>query len=58
MILVIGINEEKNQLNLSIKNINYKEDLKSSTISETRKGFLPLKNNLNIWLDEKLQEYK
>ena len=55
---VLEVNEENLQLKLSIKNINYKANLNNNPIKETRKGFLPLKENLNGWLEEKLDEYK
>lgn len=55
---VLEISEDNLQLKLSIKNINYKASNGNSSIKETRKGFLPLKENLNIWLKEKLETYK
>lgn len=55
---VLEVNEENLQLKLSIKNINYKASSDNSPIKETRKGFLPLKENLNIWLEEKSDYYK
>lgn len=52
---IIEIKEEIKHLNLSIKNINYKIDGKE--IEESNKdGFLPLKQHLNIWINEKLRE--
>lgn len=50
---VLEIDEEAKQIKLSIKNINYKVDGKS--INDAN-GFLPLKNNLNIWINEKIKE--
>ena len=55
---VLEVDEENLHLKLSIKNINYKSDNSNSPIKETRKGFLPLKENLNIWLNEKVNIYK
>lgn len=55
---ILEINEENLQIKLSIKNINYKANNKTSKIKETRKGFLPLKENLNKWIDEKIKNYK
>lgn len=55
---ILEVNEDSLQLKLSIKNINYKSVNSDSPIQETRKGFLPLKENLNIWLNEKLDIYK
>ncbi len=54
---VLEVNEKNLQLKLSIKNINYKVDDKNMIIKETRKGFLPLKENLDNWIKEKLEEY-
>lgn len=55
---ILDINEDNLQLKLSIKNINYKVMNDNNPIQETRKGFLPLKENLNIWLEEKVKIYK
>jgi len=54
---VLEIDDVNFQLKLSIKNINYKED-DDSPIKETRKGFLPLKEKYEVWLNEKLEIYK
>ncbi len=54
---VLDVDEENLQLKLSIKNINYKADNNNSPIKETRKGFLPLKENLDNWIEEKIQYY-
>lgn len=55
---ILEINESESQLKLSIKNINYKSDLGDSPIKETRKGFLPLKDALDNWIEEKIKAYK
>lgn len=55
---VLEVDENTLHLKLSIKNINYKLDPEPNTIPETRLGFLPLKNALPIWIEEKLKEYK
>ena len=52
---VIDNDEESKHLKLSIKNINYKVDGKSMEERDIN-GFLPLKENLNEWINEKLQE--
>ena len=52
---VLEVDEKNSQLKLSIKNINYKVAGKSK-IKESRLGFLPLKNNLNKWISDKLSE--
>ena len=53
---VLEVNEENLQLKLSIKNINYKANGNEGPIKETRKGFLPLKDNLNVWLSDTVKE--
>lgn len=54
---IIDIDENIKQIKLSIKNINYKIDGKN--IDNTlENGFLPLKNHLNVWVNEKLKEIK
>lgn len=54
---IIEIDESIKHIKLSIKNINYKIDGKS--IDNTlENGFLPLKNHLNVWVNEKLKEIK
>ncbi len=55
---VLEVNEKNLQIKLSIKNINYKVDDTNKVIKETRRGFLPLKENLDNWIEEKLEEYK
>ncbi len=52
---IIDVDEETKHLKLSIKNINYKVDGKSMEERDTN-GFLPLKENLNIWINEKINE--
>ncbi len=52
---VIDVDDISKHLKLSIKNINYKLDGKE--VSESNKnGFLPLKEHLYIWINEKLGE--
>ena len=54
---VLEVDEKTKQLKLSIKNINYKKDGKE--MKETSQyGFKPIKKQLNIWINEKLQELK
>lgn len=52
---ILEVDEENEQLKLSIKNINYKSHNKSK-IKESRLGFLPLKNHLNRWISDKISE--
>ena len=50
---VIEIDDEKSQVKLSIKGIKNK---KKKSIQEKGKGFEPLKENLDIWVKQKLEE--
>ncbi len=52
---VIGVDEEHKQLKLSIKDLNFKLD-GSSTVKIDENGFLPLKNKLDLWVNEKIKE--
>ena len=54
---ILEIDSDNMKFKLSIKNINYKDD-DDNPIKETRKGFLPLKEHLDIWLNDKLEIYK
>lgn len=54
---VLEVDENTLHLKLSIKNINYKSEPEPNGIKETRLGFLPLKNALPGWIEEKLKEY-
>lgn len=54
---VVDVNEEDHHLKLSIKNVNYKKIISNRTkIVETESGFLPLENNLEKWINEKILE--
>ena len=52
---ILEVDEKEEKLKLSIKNINYKSNTKSK-VKESRLGFLPLKNNLNKWIADKISE--
>ncbi len=52
---IIGINEKEKHLKLSIKNLNYKVDGKNME-EVAKNGFLPLKEHLNTWVNEKVKE--
>ena len=52
---IIEISNDQKHVKLSIKNINYKLDGKEITESN-KSGFLPLKEHLGIWINEKLKE--
>ena len=52
---VIEIDEENKHIKLTIKDMNYKVD--GNNIKEIDKnGFMSLKQNLNIWINEKIKE--
>lgn len=54
---IIEINENTKQIKLTIKDMNYKVD--GNNIKEIDKnGFMPLKKNLNVWINEKIKEIK
>lgn len=54
---VIGYNDSNNQLKLSIRDIDYKNDgAKLKRIAETKSGFQPLKDNLDGWINDKIKE--
>ena len=52
---IIEINPNTKHLKLSIKNIDYKVDGKEM-LEKDQEGFLPLKEHLGIWINEKLKE--
>jgi len=54
---VINIDNDSNQLRLSIKDIDYRKDgAKLKRIAETKNGFEPLKENLDLWIKNKIKE--
>ncbi len=54
---VVGIDENDNHLKLSIKDIDYKKDgARLKRMAETKSGFSPLKDNLDIWINKKIKE--
>lgn len=53
---VIEIDEDKSQVKLSIKKIDYKVEESLSMIPETGSGFGMLKDNLKKWTDDKYNE--
>lgn len=53
---VIGIDEDKKHLSLSIKNMNYDNNAsENKKVNESISGFLPLHNNLESWIDETIK---
>ena len=55
---VIDIDQENNRLSLSIKGLNYKEFYKDRKVKESVRGFSPLQENLEKWIDETLDKMK
>lgn len=54
---VVDVDEKDNQLKLSIKDIDYKNDgARLKRMLETKSGFKPLKDNLDIWINQKIKE--
>ena len=54
---VVGIDNENNKYKLSIKNVDYRNDGKIISDSENySNGFEPLKEHLDIWINEKIKE--
>lgn len=52
---IIEIDEETKHIKLTIKDINYKVDGNDLGEVDTN-GFMPLKKNLNVWINEKIKE--
>lgn len=57
---VIEVDEKTNHVKLSIKDIDYRISKKynKSKIKETGSGFMILSNNLENWIEKKLDEMK
>lgn len=54
---VLDIDKDSNNLKLSIKDIDYKNDgSKLKRMAETKNGFKPLKDNLDGWIEQKIKE--
>ena len=54
---VVDIDEENNRYKLSIKNIDYRNDGKIiNNDDKCSNGFEPLKENLDLWINEKIKE--
>lgn len=57
-VLILDIDEEERKLKVSIKDIYYLSCDDENKIVETRRGFLPLKDMLPVWIKEKMNEYE
>ena len=54
---IINVDDKTNQLRLSIKDIDYKNDgSRLKRIAETKSGFEPLKDNPDEWINRKIKE--
>lgn len=53
---VMEVDEEKAQIKLSIKSIDYRITSKKGNFTESPNGFSKLKEMLPIWIDAKLRE--
>ena len=54
---VVDIDRENNKFKLSIKNIDYRNDGKIINTDENySNGFEPLKERLDLWINEKIKE--
>lgn len=55
---VVDVDDDNYHVKLSIKDIDYRiNNQKRTKIVETNEGFVPLKNNLERWILEKLPEF-
>ena len=52
---VIDYDSDNNRLKLSIKGLNYKEVYLNRKVQESVRGFSPLQENLEFWMDEALK---
>ena len=54
---VVNIDNDNKKIKLSIKDIDYKKNgTKLKRMAETKKGFTPLKENLEPWINKKIKE--
>ena len=53
---VIDFDSVNNRLKLSIKGLNYKEFYLNRKVQESVRGFSPLQENLERWMDDALKE--
>ena len=53
---IIEIDNLNKKLKLSIKGLNYKEFYNNRKVNESVRGFSPLQENLDKWIDEALKE--
>jgi general stress protein 13 len=54
---IVNIDNDAKQIKLSIKNIDYKNDGgKLKKMAETKRGFKPLQENLELWINKRIKE--
>ena len=53
---VLELDSENKKLKLSIKGLNYKESYSNRKVNESVRGFSPLQENLDKWIDEALKD--
>lgn len=54
---VINVDDNTKQMKLSIKDIDYKKNgIKLRRMAETKDGFTPLREHLDIWINKKIKE--
>ena len=53
---VIELDDVDKKLKLSIKGLNYKENYSNRKVNESVRGFSPLQENLDKWIDEALKD--
>ena len=53
---VVDIDKENNKFKLNIKNIDYRNDGKIINDDSYSNGFEPLKEHLDLWINEKIKE--
>ena len=54
---VMNIDEKEKKIKLSIKDIDYKKSgVRLKRMAETKSGFQPLKEHLDIWINQKIKE--
>lgn len=54
---VITVDEDCKRIKLSIKDVDYKKSgVKLKRMAETKSGFAPLGEHLEIWINEKIKE--
>lgn len=55
---IIKVDENKKNLRLSIKGLNYKVNNKNQKVKESIRGFSPLHENLSKWTEETLKSFE